>query len=116
MVRLKAGLWAVAFLVFALFPTVVKNPAFMTIAVYTLVYMACATSWNMFSGYSGYVALGSAAFFGTGAYTMALFSVHLHMAGGAAMFWLVPWAVWSPWWRPCSSVSWRFVFAGTPSS
>jgi branched-chain amino acid transport system permease protein len=89
-VRLKAGLWAVAFLVFALFPTVVKNPAFMTIAVYTLVYMACATSWNMFSGYSGYVALGSAAFFGTGAYTMALFSVHLHMAGGAAMFWLVP--------------------------
>jgi branched-chain amino acid transport system permease protein len=77
-------------LVFGLFPTVVTNPAYVTIAVYTLIYMACATSWNMFSGYSGYVALGSAAFFGTGAYTMALFSIHLHMAGGAAMFWLVP--------------------------
>jgi branched-chain amino acid transport system permease protein len=89
-VRLKSGLWFLALLVFGLFPTVVTNPAYMTIAVYTLMYMACATSWNMFSGYSGYVALGSAAFFGTGAYTMALFAIHLHMVGGAAMFWLVP--------------------------
>ena len=90
MVRLKSGLWFLALLIFAFFPTVVTNPAFVTIAVYTLMYMACATSWNMFSGYSGYVALGSAAFFGTGAYTMALFAIHLHMTGGAAMFWLVP--------------------------
>jgi ABC-type branched-subunit amino acid transport system permease subunit len=89
-VRLKIGLWFLALLVFALFPTVVTNPAFVTIAVYTLIYMACATSWNMFSGYSGYIALGSAAFFGTGAYTMALLAIHLHMSGGAAMFWLVP--------------------------
>ncbi|MGD0055803.1 MAG: branched-chain amino acid ABC transporter permease [Acidimicrobiales bacterium] len=90
MVRLRAGLWTAALVIFALFPEVVTNPAFRTIAVYTLMYMACATSWNMFSGYSGYVALGSAAFFGTGAYTMALLSIHLHMSGGAAMFWLVP--------------------------
>jgi branched-chain amino acid transport system permease protein len=89
-VRLRAGLWTAALVIFALFPEVVTNPAFRTIAVYTLMYMACATSWNMFSGYSGYVALGSAAFFGTGAYTMALLSIHLHMSGGAAMFWLVP--------------------------
>lgn len=90
MLRLKIGLWFLALLVFALFPTVVTNPAFVTIAVYTLIYMACATSWNMFSGYSGYIALGSAAFFGTGSYTMALLAIHLHMSGGAAMFWLVP--------------------------
>src|ERR1019366_9608800 len=89
-VRLKSGLWFLALLIFAFFPTVVTNPAFVTIAVYTLMYMACATSWNMFSGYSGYVALGSAAFFGTGAYTMALASIHWNMAPGAAMFWLVP--------------------------
>jgi branched-chain amino acid transport system permease protein len=90
LLSLKGGLWALALLIFALYPVVVTNPAYMTIAVYTLIYMSCATSWNMFSGYSGYVALGSAAFFGTGAYTMALLSIHLHMSGGEAMFWLVP--------------------------
>jgi branched-chain amino acid transport system permease protein len=75
---------------FLLFPVVVTNPAYRDIAVITLIFTACATSWNMFSGYSGYVALGSAAFYGTGAYTMALMANHLHMSGGAAMFWLVP--------------------------
>lgn len=75
---------------FLLFPLVVTNPSYMGIAVITLIFTACATSWNMFSGYSGYVALGSAAFYGTGAYTMALLSTHLNMQGGGAMFWLVP--------------------------
>jgi ABC-type branched-subunit amino acid transport system permease subunit len=88
--RVKSGLWFLAFVIFLLFPVVVTNPAYMQIAVVTLIFTACTTSWNMFSGYSGYVALGSAAFYGTGAYTMALLSIHLHMKGGAAMFWLVP--------------------------
>jgi branched-chain amino acid transport system permease protein len=90
MVRTRGALWALALVVFLLFPVVVTNPAYRNIAVVTLIFMACATSWNMFSGYSGYVALGSAAFYGTGSYTMALLANHLHMAGGAAMFWLVP--------------------------
>jgi branched-chain amino acid transport system permease protein len=79
-----------ALAVFAAFPMIVTNPTYTTIGVFTLLYMACATSWNMFSGYSGYIALGSAAFYGVGAYTMALVSAHLHMAAGAALFWLVP--------------------------
>jgi branched-chain amino acid transport system permease protein len=90
MLRLKSALWGIALVLFILFPVVVSNPAWRDIAVITLIFTACATSWNMFSGYSGYVALGSAAFYGTGAYTMALTANHLHMAGGAAMFWLVP--------------------------
>lgn len=90
MFRLKSALWGLALVLFLLFPVVVTNPAYRGIAVITLIFTACATSWNMFSGYSGYVALGSAAFYGTGAYTMALVAVHLHMTGGAAMFWLVP--------------------------
>jgi branched-chain amino acid transport system permease protein len=52
--------------------------------------MTSATAWNGFAGYSGYIPLGHAVFFGTGAYTMALVSVHLNMAGGYAMFALVP--------------------------
>jgi branched-chain amino acid transport system permease protein len=69
---------------------IVTNPAWTTIGIFTLIFMACATSWNMFSGYSGYVNLGSAVFYGSGAYTMALLASHLHMAGNGDLFWLVP--------------------------
>ena len=82
--------WVLALAVFGLFPVIVTNPLYTNIGVLTLIYMACATSWNMFSGYSGYIALGSGVFFGVGAYTMGLMSVHMNMAPGAAMFWLVP--------------------------
>jgi len=90
MPKVKLLLWGLALLIFVVFPLIVTNPTYTSIAVYTLLFMACATSWNMFSGYSGYVSLGSAIFFGSGAYTMALVSTHAHMAGGEAQFWLVP--------------------------
>ncbi len=90
MLQKKNLWWVLAIAVFAMYPIVVTNPLFTTIAVFTVIYMACATSWNMFSGYSGYIALGSAVFYGSGAYTMALLSLHLHMAAGSDMFWLVP--------------------------
>jgi len=87
----KKNLWWIgAVAALALFPVVEKNPTYMAIGFFTLVYMACATSWNMFSGYSGYISLGSAVFYGTGAYTMSLISIHANMAPGGAMFWLVP--------------------------
>ncbi len=90
MLQKKNLWWLLALAVFLVFPLVIKNPLFTSIGFFTLVFMACATSWNMFSGYSGYIALGSAVFYGSGAYTMALFSIHQNMAPGAAMFWLVP--------------------------
>jgi branched-chain amino acid transport system permease protein len=83
-------MWSLALVVLVVFPLIVTNPTYTTIAVFTLLFMACTTSWNMFSGYSGYVSLGSAIFYGCGAYTMALVSSHAHMAGGEAQFWLVP--------------------------
>jgi branched-chain amino acid transport system permease protein len=83
-------LWLVAFAIALFVPNIITNPAYRQIAVITLIFTACATSWNMFSGYSGYVALGSAAFYGTGAYTMALVALHLHVHAGGDMFWLVP--------------------------
>ena len=82
--------WLLGAAVFAVFPLVVTDPLYTSIGFFTLVFMACTTSWNMFSGYSGYIALGSAVFYGSGAYTMALLSIHANMAPGAAMFWLVP--------------------------
>jgi branched-chain amino acid transport system permease protein len=88
--RIKHGWWLLALAVFIAYPLIVTNPTWTTIAIFTLIFMACATSWNMFSGYSGYVNLGSAVFYGSGAYTMALFANHLHMAGNGDLFWLVP--------------------------
>ncbi len=90
MSKIKYLWWVLAVAAIAVFPLVEKNPTYTGIGVVTLLFMACATSWNMFSGYSGYIALGSSVFYGTGAYTMALASIHWHMAPGAAMFWLVP--------------------------
>jgi hypothetical protein len=44
MAKLRGSLWALGFVVFALFPLVVTNPTFTTIAVFTLIFMACTTS------------------------------------------------------------------------
>ena len=46
--------------VFALFPVVVTDPTATSIAVFTLVFMVATAAWNIFSGYSGYLALGHA--------------------------------------------------------
>ncbi len=76
--------------VFAVFPIVFSNPTTTTIAFFTLVYMVSASSWNVFSGLSGYIALGHAVFFGTGAYTLAIVAEKLHMGAGSNVFALVP--------------------------
>lgn len=81
---------ALAVVVLAAFPLVFANPTVTTIATYCVMYMAIATAWNSFCGYSGYISLGHAVFFGTGAYTLALISEHAKMAGGYDMFALVP--------------------------
>ncbi|HEX9034174.1 MAG TPA: branched-chain amino acid ABC transporter permease [Streptosporangiaceae bacterium] len=49
-------------------PLIFTNPAVTSDAVYTLVFVAWAAAWNTFSGYSGYISLGHAVFFGSGAY------------------------------------------------
>ena len=72
------------------FPLLFSNPAVTTIAVFTLMFAAAATGWNIFSGYTGYIALGHAAYFGLGAYTLALICQHWNIPGGYMPFWFVP--------------------------
>jgi branched-chain amino acid transport system permease protein len=72
------------------FPLVFSNPTTTSIAVFTLIFMVSACAWNLFSGYSGYIALGHAVYFGTGAYALALAATHLHFKGGWDVFALVP--------------------------
>ncbi len=78
------------FAVFALFPVVITDPTTTSIAFFALVFMVAAASWNIFSGYTGYLALGHAVFFGSGGYALALLTSHLHVSGGWPAFALLP--------------------------
>jgi branched-chain amino acid transport system permease protein len=88
--RLRALLVVAAVVVLGLFPLVFSNPATTSIAVITLVFMVSASAWNMFSGSSGYIALGHAVYFGCGAYALCLLANHLGFAAGWGVFALVP--------------------------
>jgi branched-chain amino acid transport system permease protein len=75
---------------FIAFPFVFSDPATTTIAVFTLFFAAAASGWNIFSGYSGYIALGHAVYFGIGAYAMALLCQAWNIPAGYAPFLLLP--------------------------
>jgi ABC-type branched-subunit amino acid transport system permease subunit len=77
-------------IIFIAFPLVFTNPAVTSIAIFALVFAIAATGWNIFSGYTGYIALGHAAYFGIGAYTITILSLDWHTPGGYEPFWLVP--------------------------
>ncbi len=50
----------------------VAIPYTLVFTLFTLMYIALAESWNIISGFTGYVSFGHVAFFGTGAYTAAI--------------------------------------------
>ena len=75
----RAGCLGLAVLAACVFPLVFTNQETSTIGVDTLIFIAAAGAWNIFSGYSGYISLGNAVFFGSGAYA----------AGVAARDWQV---------------------------
>ncbi len=86
--RLARAAWRpagmLAFLVILLlFPLVFQNPTVTTIAVDTLIFAVAAVAWNIFSGYSGYISLGHAVFFGAGAYTVGIAARAWHTTGDA---------------------------------
>src|SRR5215471_44827 len=72
------------------FPFVFSDPATTTIAIFTLFFAAASVGWNIFSGYTGYIALGHAVYFGVGAYAMALLCQAWNIKPGYAPFFLLP--------------------------
>ena len=64
------------------FPFVVHAAWIVNIGILTLMYAALATAWNLFSGYTGYISLGQIAFFGLGAYTLAVTFEHVGIGSG----------------------------------
>jgi branched-chain amino acid transport system permease protein len=83
------GLLALLVLLLIL-PLITADPTFYAVAIFTLLYATAAIGWNIFSGYSGYVSLGYAAFMGIGGYTLAIICDRLHLSGGYLVFLLVP--------------------------
>ncbi len=73
-----------------IFPLVFPNPAVTSVAIFTLLFAAGATGWNVFSGYSGYISLGHAAYLGVGSYALAIMCQDWNIAGGYTPFLLVP--------------------------
>jgi branched-chain amino acid transport system permease protein len=80
----------VILLIFLAFPVVITDPTTNSIAFFALVFMVATVAWNMFSGYTGYLALGHAVFFGSGGYALALLCAHLNVGGGWPSFALLP--------------------------
>jgi branched-chain amino acid transport system permease protein len=73
----------------AVFPLVFTNPTATNFGVITLIFLAVASAWNIFSGFSGYLSLGHAVFYGTGAYFLAVAAKDWHLTG-STVFWLLP--------------------------
>ncbi len=84
------GALGVALAVLGLFPVVITDPQATSIAVFTMIFMVATAAWNIFSGYTGYLALGHAVFFGSGGYAVALAARDWHFKGGWDVFGLLP--------------------------
>lgn len=80
----------VALAILAGFPLAFSNPTTTTVAFFVVIFMIATTAWNAFSGLSGYIALGHAVFFGSGAYALAIGAEKLHVNAGWSVFALVP--------------------------
>jgi branched-chain amino acid transport system permease protein len=87
---LKVAALVVVLALALLVPAFAADPATTNIAVFTVMYVGLATAWNIMGGYTGYISLGHAAFFGVGAYALGLLLAHLGIQGGYLPFVLVP--------------------------
>jgi branched-chain amino acid transport system permease protein len=81
-----AGFTAIA----VAFPFVFSPAWLVNIGVLTLMYAALAVAWNLFSGFTGYITLGQAAFFGVGAYATGITFEHFGIGSGYNPFYALP--------------------------
>lgn len=86
----QVAFWIAALVCMLGFPLVFSDGGSTSIGFFTLVFAAAGVAWNIFSGYSGYIALGHAVFMGMGGYSLALFCARWHVPGGFPPFALVP--------------------------
>jgi branched-chain amino acid transport system permease protein len=73
-----------------LLPLTGVSPAILNLGILTLMYVGLASAWNIMGGYTGYVSLGHAGFFGIGSYAVGLVVQHAGVAAGYGPFVVVP--------------------------
>jgi branched-chain amino acid transport system permease protein len=91
--RLSAAGVARAALVFgalAVFPFAFPQHWVVNLAIFTVMYAGLASSWNLLGGFSGYLSLGHAAFFGIGAYAIGILFTHIGVGAGYKPFLVLP--------------------------
>jgi branched-chain amino acid transport system ATP-binding protein/branched-chain amino acid transport system permease protein len=66
--------------VYAASALLLQNSYYQLMMTLVLVWACFGLSWNLFSGYTGLVSFGHAAFFGIGAYTTALGQIHFDLS------------------------------------
>jgi len=71
------------------FPLVFTNATATNFGVVTLIFVAVVAAWNLFSGFSGYLSLGHAVFYGTGAYFLVVAAKDWNFTN-SSVFWLLP--------------------------
>ncbi len=70
----------------AVLPLILSRHWQVNLLVFTVMYAGLACAWNIVGGYAGYPALGHGAFFGVGAYAMAIGTTHLGVGNGYRPF------------------------------
>jgi branched-chain amino acid transport system permease protein len=72
--RLSRWWWVLFLMALLAWPWVQREPYYHVLGFNMLLYATMAVSWNILGGYTGYKSLGHAAFFGLGAYFVAIFA------------------------------------------
>jgi branched-chain amino acid transport system permease protein len=85
----KGGGLVAAIVLAVLFPQVFSNPAVTNYGVLAMIFATSAVAWHIFSGNTGYISLGQAVFYGSGAYAMGIAARDWHIEG-TAVFELLP--------------------------
>jgi branched-chain amino acid transport system permease protein len=65
-----------ALIILLIYPWIWRAPYYHVLGFNMLLFATMASSWNIMGGYTGYKSLGHSAFFGLGAYLVALAAVH----------------------------------------
>jgi branched-chain amino acid transport system permease protein len=86
---IKVGLLVAAIALAIAFPQVLTNPTVTNYGVFAMIFVTAASAWNIFSGNSGYISLGNAVFYGSGAYALGLMAKGWNVEG-TTVFALLP--------------------------
>ncbi|MGH2927923.1 MAG: branched-chain amino acid ABC transporter permease [Solirubrobacteraceae bacterium] len=85
----RGGGLVVLLVLAVLFPQVFSNPSVTLYGILALIYVTAAVGWHIFAGNTGYISLGQAVFYGSGAYAMGIAARDWHLTG-TAVFELLP--------------------------